>query len=65
MRSRVAENIQSAREGKDLTREQLAQRLNTTRVRVWRVETGKIGLDVSELPRWAEALGVTAAELLA
>lgn len=56
--------IQLRREWLGLSREDLAQRLGTTRLRVWRIETGKTKLDSDELPKFAEALQTTVSELV-
>lgn len=48
-----------------LTRDQLAKRLKTTRIRVWRIETERTRLPMAELSVWAKALKVTPAELVA
>ena len=47
-----------------MSREDLATKLETTRMTVWRVENDKQGVDSNDLPRWAKALRTTAAELL-
>jgi transcriptional regulator with XRE-family HTH domain len=57
--------IEARREALGLTREQLAEKLETTRMTVWRVENGKQGVDADDLKRWAKALKTTASELLA
>lgn len=57
--------IQACREALGLSRADLAKRLKTTRLRVWRIETGKTELPSSELPAFARALTVDVAELVA
>lgn len=47
-----------------MTREQLAEKLETTRMTVWRVENGKQFVTSDDLPSWAKALKTRAAELL-
>ncbi|HET9748353.1 MAG TPA: helix-turn-helix transcriptional regulator [Casimicrobiaceae bacterium] len=57
--------IQSRREALDMSREELAQKLGTTRMQVWRVEAGKRVLRVDELKTWAKALKAKPSELIA
>lgn len=57
--------IQSIREERALTREQLARRMRTSRRWIWRIETGATKLLVDDLPRFARALSVEIAELVA
>ncbi len=59
------ERIQAIREGKGLSREQLAKLLNESRLWVWRIETGKTKLLAEDLPRVALALEVEVEELVA
>lgn len=56
--------IQSRREELGLSREQLAQRLDIPKLKVWRVETGKVKIDADSLPAWASALETIASALL-
>lgn len=48
-----------------MSREELAQKLGTTRMQVWRVEVGKRPLRDHEFKTWAKALKTKPAELLA
>lgn len=55
-----------------MSRTDLAERLNTldktkktTRLKVWRVETGKTNLPSDDLRLWAKALKVKPSELVA
>jgi transcriptional regulator with XRE-family HTH domain len=57
--------IESRREGLGLSRSALAKKLKTTRIRVWRIETGKTKLSLEDAPRWARALRMEVTELLA
>jgi transcriptional regulator with XRE-family HTH domain len=63
--SSTGNRIQARREELGLTREQLAEKLETTRMTVWRVENGKQGVDADDLKKWAKALKTQPAELLA
>ena len=56
--------IQAIREEKEMSRECLANKLETTRLQIWRIETGKTKLLADDLPRFARALGVDVAELV-
>lgn len=57
--------IQARRERLGLTRTQLAERLKITRLKVWRVETGKIKVAADDLRAWARALRTRPTELIA
>ena len=48
-----------------MSRKALAAKLKTTRVRVWRIETGVTPILADDLEKWARALRTTAAELVA
>jgi len=61
--SPVGARIRVIREKRDLTREQLAKKLRTNRLRIWRIETGSTRLEADDVPRFARALGVKPAEL--
>ncbi len=57
--------IQERREALGLTRDDLAKRLKTSRLKVWRIETGRTRVTADHLPMYAKALRTTVAELLA
>ena len=57
--------IQARRKALGLTRSELAERLGTTRLKVWRVETGKVQVPADDLPVWAKVLKTKPAELVA
>lgn len=48
--------IRERREALGLTRTELAEKLGTTRLVVWRVEAEKIRVQVDDLREWANAL---------
>lgn len=48
-----------------MSRAQLAKKLRTSRVRVWRLETGITPIHADYLPKVAKALDSTVAELVA
>ena len=56
--------IEARREGLGLSRHELAQKLGTTRMTVWRIENGKTQLPADELKAWAKALRTTVAKLV-
>ena len=58
-------NIQTRREDLGLTRSELAKRLKTTKLRLWRIETGKTKVDADELRHFANALKTTVEALVA
>lgn len=53
------------REWLGISRADLAKRLGTNYLRVWRLETGRTPIRVDDLPAIARELGITQAELLA
>lgn len=57
--------IEARREALRLTRSQLAKLLKTTYLQVYRIETGKVRLQIKEVPVWAKALKLSPAELVA
>lgn len=57
--------IQAVREARGMSRAQLAKKLRTSRVRVWRLETGITPIHADYLPKVAKALDSTVAELVA
>lgn len=57
--------IADRRQELGLTRDQLAKRLNTTRLRVWRIETGKTRLPAEEIRSFARVLKLRVEELVA
>lgn len=56
--------IRAARRARGLTVRELAQRLGASAATVSAVENGKTGISVTRLQQYAQALGVTAAQLL-
>ena len=60
----VGKNIKKAREGKGLSQEQLAERLNVTRQAVSNWERGKSEPDIETLQRLSEVLEVSVEELI-
>lgn len=56
--------IRAARQGRGLTVRELAQRLGASAATVSAVENGKTGITVTRLQQYAQALGVTAAQLV-
>jgi len=61
----TGKRIQAAREMRGLSRQELAKLLGTTRMTVYRVEVGIVGLNTKKLPKWAQALKTSVAELVA
>jgi len=61
----TGKRIQSRREELRLSRAALAARLGTTYLHVWRIETGHTLVSLKKLPKWAKALQMTPAELVA
>lgn len=59
----VRETIKRVREEQNLTQAQLAERLGKHRQTVSRTETGKRSLELGEFFDWADALGISDAEL--
>lgn len=57
--------IQAKRVEKGLSRSQLAEKLEITRLQVWRIETGKTHIRADQLHAFASALETTVAELVA
>jgi transcriptional regulator with XRE-family HTH domain len=57
--------IQARRERLGWTRQELAEKLGTTRMTVWRLEKGKTQIRANQLPRLAEVLRTTPARLVA
>jgi transcriptional regulator with XRE-family HTH domain len=47
-----------------LSRAQVAKKLGTSAIRVWRIETGRQPLPPSEVPNWARALKLDELDLL-
>ena len=60
----VARNVREARERAELSQEDLAYRANVDRSYLWGIERGTRNPSVLVVARIADALGVTAAELL-
>lgn len=59
----VARRIQEVREAKKISRQSLAEKLETTYLQVYRIETGVTVLSAEDVPRIAEALDVSVASL--
>jgi transcriptional regulator with XRE-family HTH domain len=57
--------IQARRLALGMSRQELAEKLNTTRMTVWRIETGKGQLPADRLRKWARALKTKATEFVA
>ena len=53
-----------ARNEKTITQQELANRLSRPQSYIAKVETGERRLDVVEFIEWADALGITPAELI-
>ncbi len=62
-RSIVAIRMEEIREARHISMVDLARKLNTTRMRIWRLENGHTDICVDDAARIAEALGVTVAAL--
>jgi len=61
--SLVACRIREIREAKRISRSELAARLKTTRIQVWRIETGVTVVSADAAAEFADALGVSVASL--
>ena len=61
--SLVARRIKEIREARNLSRQQLADKLGTTYLQIYRIEKGVTEVSADDVPAVAEALGVTAAYL--
>jgi transcriptional regulator with XRE-family HTH domain len=61
--SLVARRIREIRERERLTRQELADRLGTTRIQVWRIEKGVTAVSAEAAADFAQALGVSVASL--
>lgn len=59
----VARRIQEVREQKGISRQDLARRLNTTRMRIWRLENGVTDVSAEDALRIAQELEVSVASL--
>ena len=57
--------IEAIRKRRGLSRADLADRLEVTRLQVWRMETGKVNVRIVDLPKIAKALRASIAELIA
>lgn len=64
MRMTIGERIREVRTGKGLTQTEFAMRLEICQPNVSNIESGKHRITVEKLLRIADALGVTASELL-
>lgn len=63
--SDTGQRIQARRESLKMSRAELAKKLETTRLRVWRMETGVTPVHADDLPAIASALSTTSDELVA
>lgn len=59
----IAKRIEEIRVAKDITRQQLADKLGTTRLQIWRLETGVKDISAIEASAVADALGISISEL--
>lgn len=59
----IARRIEEIRTRRGMSRQQLADRLGTTRMRIWRLERGKTQITVDVMARIADELGVSVAVL--
>lgn len=59
----IARRIEEIRTRKGMSRQQLAERLGTTRMRIWRLENGKTQITVEVVSRIANELGVSVTSL--
>lgn len=57
--------IEARRRALGLSRAELAERLGTTRMTVWRVENGRQQVRADDLKPWARALKLKVTELVA
>lgn len=57
--------IEARRKALKMSREKLAQKLETTRMTVWRIEKGEQQLPCDELKDWARVLRTKSSELIA
>ncbi len=65
MKPPANERIQTLREGRGWSREELGKRLKKSRLWVWRIETGETKLLAEDLPRFARVFDVGVEELVA
>jgi transcriptional regulator with XRE-family HTH domain len=61
--SLIARRIEEVRLAKKMSRQELAEKLDVTRLQVWRIENGHVELGASDVPAWAKALGVPISSL--
>jgi transcriptional regulator with XRE-family HTH domain len=54
--SAVANRMRLIREARNLSRDEVARRLKTTRMRIWRLEKGDTKILADDVPRIARAL---------
>lgn len=57
--------IQEAREALGISRAELARRLDSTRMTIWRIETGKVQVPADHLRDFARALKTPVESLVA
>ena len=62
-RSVVARRIEEVREAQKMSRDDLAKKMGTTRMRIWRLENGTTEVSADDVPSFAEALGCSVAAL--
>lgn len=56
--------IEARRKALGMSRQELADKLGTTRMSVWRIEKGVTRLPAGELPTWSQVLRTKASRLL-
>lgn len=62
-RSTMAAAIEAARQERGLSRAEIARRLNTKYLQVWRIENGAIEISADDVIAFADAIGTPAASL--
>lgn len=61
--SLVAQRIKEIREARKLSRQQLADKIGTTYLQIYRIETGVTEVSVDDVPNFASALECSVASL--
>ncbi len=61
--SPIAKRIQEIRKARKLSRQQLAEKLGTTYLQIYRVEKGVTEVSADDVPRFADVLKVDVATL--
>ncbi|HET9063742.1 MAG TPA: helix-turn-helix transcriptional regulator [Candidatus Binatia bacterium] len=64
MSTSIASRMRKIREARGLSRAEVARRLKTTRMRVWRLENEATAIVADDLPAIARAIKTTVAALL-